>query len=106
MESPVDCLDNDEVWDDLHPAIRELKTVCSCNNIKYKTIERAIEQGARSISQVAARTAATTGQCGGSCTPRVQTMIEAHASRQAATPAPPDREEDAWWVRKPLGGKS
>lgn len=84
-----------------HPAIRGLKTVCRCNNIKYRTIERAIREGAWSISQVAARTTATTGQCGGSCTPDVLAMIAElapkHATRPAA-PVPPPVE--AWWVRK------
>ena len=64
------------VPESLHPAIRGLRTVCRCNNIKYKTIERAIREGAHTLSQVAARTGATTGQCGGSCTPEVQKLIE------------------------------
>ena len=105
MEPPMDCLDTDEDWEGLHPAVRGLKTVCRCNNIKYRTIERAIEQGARCIAQVAAGTTATTGQCGGSCTPRVQNMIETLAHGPSNPPAPPV-EEDAWWVRKPTGEKS
>jgi bacterioferritin-associated ferredoxin len=60
----------------LHPAIRGLKTVCRCNNIKFKTIERAIREGARSVDAVALKTTATTGQCGGSCTMDVVDMIE------------------------------
>ncbi|HVT45211.1 MAG TPA: (2Fe-2S)-binding protein [Thermoanaerobaculia bacterium] len=60
----------------LHPAILSLKTVCRCNNIKYKTIAKAICDGARSIAEVAAKTTATTGHCGGSCTPNVAQMIE------------------------------
>lgn len=86
----------------VHPAIRGLKTICRCNNIKYKTIERAIREGAHTLSQVATRTTATTGQCGGSCTPDVQALIAelapkyATAASQAATPANPN----AWWVRK------
>ena len=61
---------------ELHPAIRGLKTVCRCNNIKYRTIERAIREGARTLTQIAARTTATTGHCGGSCTPDVLQMLE------------------------------
>ena len=60
----------------LHPAIRGLKTVCRCNNIKFRTIERAIRDGARSVDAVALKTTATTGQCGGSCTSDVIDMIE------------------------------
>jgi NAD(P)H-nitrite reductase large subunit len=85
----------------LHPAIRGLKTVCRCNNIKYRTIERAIREGARTINQVATRTTATTGHCGGSCTPDVQEMLDA-ATGPAPVPAPEAQTvpADAWWVRK------
>jgi bacterioferritin-associated ferredoxin len=65
--------------DPIHPAIRGLKTVCRCNNIKYRTIERAILAGAQSIDDVAASTTATTGHCGGSCTADVLGMLEEHA---------------------------
>jgi len=87
--------------EELHPAIRGLKTVCRCNNIKYRTIERAIREGAHTLSQVAARTTATTGQCGGSCTAEVQKMIEELAPKYAtAAAAKPAATPDAWWVRK------
>lgn len=89
-----------------HPAIRGLKTVCRCNNIKYKTIERAIREGAHTLAQVASRTTATTGHCGGSCTPDVQQMIAElapkHATQPAAsTPSAPNANPNAWWVKKP-----
>lgn len=88
---------------ELHPALRGLKTVCRCNNIKYRTIERAIREGAHTLHQVATRTTATTGQCGGSCTPDVQAMIAELAPKYvtaaAASPAKP-APADAWWVRK------
>jgi NAD(P)H-nitrite reductase large subunit len=84
----------------LHPAVRALKTVCRCNNIKYRTIERSIREGARTLAQVALKTTATTGHCGGSCTPEVQQMLAELAPQQSLplqnAPAPPD----AWWVRK------
>jgi NAD(P)H-nitrite reductase large subunit len=85
----------------LHPAIRGLKTVCRCNNIKYKTIERAIREGAHTMSQIANRTTATTGECGGSCTPDVQQMLDELAPRYAAAaPSATTAPADAWWVRK------
>lgn len=91
----------DDSTESLHPAVRRLKTVCRCNNIKYRTIERAIREGAHTLNQVAGRTTATTGQCGGSCTPDVQQMIEELAPKYATTGeiacAPPP---NAWWVRK------
>jgi NAD(P)H-nitrite reductase large subunit len=86
----------------LHPAIRALKTICRCNNIKYKTIERAIREGAHTLNQVASRTTATTGECGGSCTPEVQKMIEELAPKYAtAAPQKPQAANpNAWWVKK------
>lgn len=89
--------------DSLHPAVRGLKTVCRCNNIKYRTIERAIREGAHTLTQVANRTTATLGQCGGTCTPDVQAMIEELAPKYATAAAPSKpaaANPDAWWVRK------
>ena len=85
-----------------HPSIRGLKTVCRCNNIKYRTIERAIREGAHTLTQVASRTTATLGQCGGTCTPDVQKMIEELAPKYAtaAVPPKPAANPEAWWVRK------
>jgi NAD(P)H-nitrite reductase large subunit len=62
-------------FDSLHPAVRALKTICRCNNIKYRTIERAIREGAQTVSQIAVRTTATTGYCGGSCAPEILAML-------------------------------
>ena len=90
--------------DEQHPAIRGLKTVCRCNNIKYRTIERAIREGAHTLTQVANRTTATTGECGGTCTPDVQKMIEELAPKYAQAAPPPQQkpaaDPNAWWVRK------
>ena len=83
-----------------HPAIRGLKTVCRCNNIKYRTIERAIRDGAHTLTQVATRTAATTGHCGGSCTPDVQEMLT-ELTPQRPLPAPSGTASAAaWWIRQ------
>ena len=86
-----------------HPVVRGLKTVCRCNNIKYRTIERAIREGAHTLTQVANRTTATMGECGGTCTPDVQAMIDELAPKYAtagATVSKPAAQPDAWWVRK------
>ncbi|HKO54812.1 MAG TPA: (2Fe-2S)-binding protein [Thermoanaerobaculia bacterium] len=83
-----------------HPAIRGLKTVCRCNNIKYRTIERAIREGAYTLSQVAARTTATTGHCGGSCTPDVQEMLAALGPKQLLAAQSAGAKTNEWWVRK------
>jgi NAD(P)H-nitrite reductase large subunit len=86
----------------LHPAIRGLKTVCLCNNIKYRTIERAILRGACTVSQVATCTGATTGHCGGSCTPDIQEMLAQLAPRPLLSKPPqtPSASPDPWWTRK------
>jgi NAD(P)H-nitrite reductase large subunit len=84
---------------ELHPAIRGLKTVCRCNNIKYRTIERAIRNGACTLTQIAVCTTATTGHCGGSCTPDVQQMLEELAVQRPLAAAPA-ASAAAWWVRK------
>ena len=84
----------------VNPVIQGLKTVCRCNNIKYKTIERAIREGAQSLSQLASRTTATTGQCGGSCTPEVQEMLAALVPRRPIPPPVVPAIGDAWWIRK------
>jgi NAD(P)H-nitrite reductase large subunit len=97
MNDDIPETEEDENLDALHPAIRALRVICRCNNVKYKTIEKAVLGGARTINDVAARTSATTGYCGGTCTPKVQKMIETLAppavKQEAADP-------DAWWVRK------
>ena len=86
----------------VHPALRGLKTVCRCNNIKYRTIERAIREGAHTLHQVATRTTATLGECGGTCTPEVQAMIAELAPKYATSTVPQTKNPagDGWWVRK------
>lgn len=86
----------------LHPAIRGLKTVCRCNNIKYRTLERAIRGGAHTVDEVAKCTGATTGHCGGTCTPDILAMIAEIAGTAAPCVAQPQAAApaDAWWVRK------
>ena len=82
---------------EIHPAVKKLITVCRCNNIKFGTIDKVIEAGAKTIAEVAAATTATTGRCGGSCTPRVLEMIEARWAEAGVAHSPADDPEDAWW---------
>jgi NAD(P)H-nitrite reductase large subunit len=95
--------DDRDNYEGLHPAIRGLKTVCRCNNVKYKTLERVVLAGAHTIKDVAAKTTATTGYCGGSCTPYIQKMIDrilgVAGEEPVATTTADD--ENAWWIRKP-----
>ncbi|MHB0970863.1 MAG: (2Fe-2S)-binding protein [Thermoanaerobaculia bacterium] len=92
-------MDEDD-FENVHPAVLALRTICRCNNVKYKTIQRAIEQGANTVAEVATRTTATTGHCGGTCTPKIIAMIEKHGRPLVATPVAPPSDPDAWWVRK------
>jgi NAD(P)H-nitrite reductase large subunit len=92
-----------DATESVHPAIRGLRTVCRCNNIKYRTIERAIREGAHTLTQIANRTGATTGQCGGTCTPEVQKMLDELAPKYATSATPAAQtpaNPDAWWLRK------
>lgn len=84
----------------MHPAVRRLVTICRCNNIKLGTIERAILDGATTIAEVGKRTTATTGQCGGSCTPKVVDLIESLVTPEPTAPDQESEDEDAWWIRK------
>ena len=94
----------------LHPAIRGLKAVCRCNNIKFRTIERVIREGAVTVSQVATRTTATTGHCGGGCTPDILAMIEEfHGAKKTPAPTPvpvvapveaATPADQPWWIKK------
>ena len=64
-----------------------------------------IREGAHTLTQVANRTTATMGECGGSCTPEVQALIE-ELEPKYATAAPsaasnkPAQNGEGWWVRK------
>lgn len=82
----------DDQAEAVHPAVRGLKTVCRCNNIKFRTIERALREGATGLSQVAARTTATAGQCGGTCTPEVLQMIADYKMRQGPAASHPAKK--------------
>lgn len=68
------------------PAIA-LDIVCFCHGIERYTILEAIASGADSIEKIQETIGATTGPCGGSCTPCVQSMID-HA-KSPANPAEP-----------------
>jgi NAD(P)H-nitrite reductase large subunit len=93
-------MDDGHEQQELHPAIRGLKTVCRCNNIKYRTIERAIKNGACTLTQIAVCTTATTGHCGGSCTPDVQQMLDELAIQRPLPAVAAASAGAAWWVRK------
>ena len=52
------------------------KAVCICNTIRYPRVAAAIENGARSVDEVARATGCTTGECAGErCTPIILEML-------------------------------
>jgi NAD(P)H-nitrite reductase large subunit len=55
---------------------RSFQVVCLCHKIKRGTIERAIAGGARSLSDIRARTRAAAGPCGAKrCGPVIAKML-------------------------------
>lgn len=53
--------------------------ICFCNGIRESTINKAIENGCKSVDEVYDSTGAGVGGCGGSCRPRIQKMINSKA---------------------------
>ncbi|MCG3194617.1 MAG: hypothetical protein DIJKHBIC_03878 [Thermoanaerobaculia bacterium] len=59
------------------------KPVCICNAIRYPRVATAIEEGARSVEDVARATGCTTGSCHGDrCTPVIREMLRAREGRK------------------------
>ena len=53
------------------------RVVCVCNAIRYPRVAEAIEQGARSVEEVARATGCTTGSCHGErCVPVILDMLD------------------------------
>jgi NAD(P)H-nitrite reductase large subunit len=60
--------------------IQNIKVICKCKAVKYKTIKDAILNGANTLELVQKKTGANTG-CGRNCTDRILEMIEEFGSR-------------------------
>jgi NAD(P)H-nitrite reductase large subunit len=52
------------------------KFICQCNQIPRDVIEAAIVRGCKSVQKVAIATTAGAGQCGGTCQPEIQKIID------------------------------
>jgi len=61
--------------------IRDIQIVCKCKGVKYKTIKKAIKEGATTIEKVKAKTRANTG-CGKQCTRKIKDMITEHLTEK------------------------
>jgi hydrogen cyanide synthase HcnB len=56
--------------------VRSFGVICLCNKIKRGTIEKAINSGAKTITEVRMRTRAATGPCGAKrCGPIISRML-------------------------------
>ena len=64
--------------------------VCQCNNVRAGTVREAVAAGAVTVSEVAARTRATTG-CGG-CAGAVALLLREPAEKEAAEKEAADKE--------------
>lgn len=50
--------------------------LCTCNMVPRSAIENIIRRGCRRPEQIYTATTAGVGQCGGSCRPEIQKMID------------------------------
>jgi len=62
--------------------------ICLCNFITQETIEKAISEGADSLSDIYDKTTAGTGPCGGSCRPTIIKMIKYYLENKRFHPNP------------------
>lgn len=62
----------------------EKKFICQCNQIPLDVIEAAIVRGCKSVQKVAIATTAGAGQCGGTCQPEIQKIIDELNSKTSA----------------------
>lgn len=65
-----------------HSAV-PLDIVCFCQGIERHTILEAIVAGADTVDKIQEMIGATTGPCGGSCTPCVQAILDQSQGREA-----------------------
>lgn len=57
-------------------ALLKYRAVCICNTIRYPRVQQAIDDGARTIEEVALATGCTTGECQGErCKPVIREML-------------------------------
>lgn len=55
---------------------KQEKLICYCNGIPLAVVEKAIEDGAKTMGQIFDRTTAGCGPCGGSCQPEIRKLLE------------------------------
>lgn len=70
-------MDDDPLSEKHAKILRKYKVVCICNTIRYPRVAEAIENGARSVEEIARATGCTTGSCHGErCVPTILEMLD------------------------------
>lgn len=73
-----------ELADRVGRSAREGRVACECEDVLVAEITRAIDEGARSLAQIALRTGLGTGLCGGArCLDQVALHVAARSGRSA-----------------------
>jgi bacterioferritin-associated ferredoxin len=62
--------------------------VCGCNCVTLETIEKAIERGCTTLPKIYNTTTAGIGQCGGTCRPEIQKILDDHKSQSKKPKTP------------------
>ncbi len=60
--------------------------ICFCNQIPKAAIEKAIQDGAKTLNEIYDKTTAGVGPCGGSCRRKIAPMLESYLSVKTVTP--------------------
>ncbi len=50
--------------------------ICFCNDVPLKEIQKAIEDGAQTLTEIYSKTTAGIGPCGGSCRRKIAPLLE------------------------------
>lgn len=50
--------------------------ICFCNQIPKEVIEKAIQEGAKTLNEIYDKTTAGVGPCGGSCRRKIAPLLE------------------------------
>ncbi len=66
-----------------HPKHKEKSVIiCRCNEVSEKTIQKAIENGCKTLNEIFDATSAGVGPCGGSCRKVMGPMLAYYLEHQ------------------------
>ncbi len=58
------------------------KLICTCNKVTQDEIENVIRRGCRTLPKIFTATSAGVGECGGSCRPTLQKMLDSYLKNE------------------------